>query len=164
MRGASGDGLEIRLDPASFGRLMRAARAYDAELAKAVRKRLRVAANEGVKDVKQRLLSRPFHTDAGLAAGLAAGTRVSIKTGIKTGGVSIVTTGSRLPAGKQAMVRAYDKPSFRHPVFGNRDVWVTQAGRPYFGAVLDERKPAMRAAVEQALADAAATLEGATRR
>lgn len=158
VRGNGRPELEVTIDPGDMARLLKDARAFDAELAKATRKRLRDAASEGVTDIRHRLMGRTFKTDRGLARGLAAGTKVSIRTGARTAGVSIVTTGAKLPADKQAMVRAYNKPSFRHPVHGNRDVWVNQKGRPYFGAVLDEKKPAMLAAMEAALKDAAETI------
>jgi hypothetical protein len=158
-RGTSGGSeVEVRLDPKDLGRLLREAKEFAPELAKATRKRLRDVAGEGVTDVRRRLMGRTFHHDTGLASGLAAGTKVSIRTGANTAGVSIVTTGTKLPAGKQPMVRAYNKRTFRHPVFGNRNVWVTQRGRPYFGAVLDERKSSMLQAMEAALREAAETI------
>lgn len=158
VRGSGASEVEVTIDPRDMSRLLKDARTFDAALAKATRKRLRDAAQEGVQDVKSRLMGRTFRTDAGLARGLAAGTKVSIRTGARTAGVSIVTTGAKLPADKQALVRAYNKPSFRHPVYGNRNAFVNQRGRPYFGAVLDEKKPAMLAAMEAALHDAAETI------
>lgn len=148
-----------QMDPRDLSRLLKDVKAFDAELAKALRKRLRTAGEAGVKDVKRRLMGRTFKTDVGLARGLAAGTKVSIKTSAKNAGVSIVTTGAKLPAAKQAMVRAYDKPTFRHPVYGNRAAWATQKGRPYFGAVLNESKRNMQDAIEAALRDAAKTVQ-----
>jgi anti-sigma factor RsiW len=154
----AGEGIDVQIDPAQFARLMRDVRGFDAELAKAIRRRLRDAADPAVKDVKRRLLSAPSHQRThSLRKALAAGTKLSIRTGAGTAGVSIRTTGAKLPADKQAMVRAFDKRSFRHRVFG-RDVWKVQPGRPYFGAVLDERKQPMQAAMEHALDDAAATI------
>jgi len=89
---------------------------------------------------------------------LARGIRTKISTSVRSPGVSIVATGRYLPAEKQAMVKAFNKASFRHPTFGNREAWVAQAGRPYFGAVLDWRKRQMQTAMGDALRDAAATI------
>lgn len=152
--------IDVQLDPGSLSRLLRDTRAFDAEFYKSTRKRLRDAGQAGVKDVQNRLLTATSHSNTGLRAGLAAGTKVSIKSGVRTAGVSITTTGAKLPAAKQAMVKAYNQPSLRHPVFG-RDVYVDQRGRPYFGSVLDERKPDMARAVSMALEDAARTISGA---
>lgn len=79
---------------------------------------------------------------------------MSIRAGAKVAGVQITTTGAKLPPGKRAMVRAYDKRSFRHRVFGE-NVWFTQEGRPYFGSVLTPHARQMHAGMEHALIDAA---------
>ncbi len=74
--------------------------------------------------------------------------------------VRFSASSAKLPPGRKPMTRALNKPKFRHPVFGRtvrskglrglfgkRDaVWVEQAGRPYFGAViLDERRKLLEA-------------------
>lgn len=157
----SGD-LTAGIDPAELSRLLKDVKAFNKELATATRKRLRTAGEAGVKDVQRHLRSGPSKQGKHvLREGLAKGTKTSIRGGSKTAGVSIVTTGVKLSAAKQAMTRAYNKRSFRHPVGGNRDVWVNQRGRPYFGAVLDEHKPDMQRAMEQALRDAADTIRSA---
>jgi hypothetical protein len=153
--------IEVRLDPRLLGQFLREVRGFSPELAKTTRKRLREAAVPAVNDVKKRLMGRTFKTDTGLAAGLAAGTKLSIRTGVRTAGISITTTGAKLPADKQAMVRAFDKPTIKHPVFGRR-VWVTQKGRPYFGSVLEPKQAAMRRGVELAVTDALATVRTGT--
>lgn len=162
---SGGGDLEIKIDPADMSKLLRDVRAFDANLSKALRKQLRLAAVPAVKDVQARLMGRTFKTDAGLARGLAAGTKVSIRGGKRNAGVSIVTTGAKLPAAKQAMVQAFNMPSFRHHVFqraGVKNVWVAQSGRPYFGSILNARKRDMEAAVVRALEDAAKTIRSGT--
>jgi hypothetical protein len=89
--------LTVEIDPGDFSRLLREVKAFDGELAKATRKRLRDAGQAGVKDVQKRLLTATSHSNTGLRAGLAAGTKLSIKTGVRTAGISIVTTGAKLP-------------------------------------------------------------------
>lgn len=161
--------LEVRIDPKDFSRLVRDIRDFDPKLANATRRRLRDAAKPAVADVQRRLMGRTFKTDAGLARGLAAGTKVSIRTAKRGGGIAITTTTAGFKGAdreaKAAMVRAYNKRSFRHPVFkreGRPEVWVRQNGRPYFGTVLYEKKAAMQDAMEKALQDAAATVKAAT--
>lgn len=156
---ASGE-FSAQLAPADLSRLLRDTKAFDDAFYKATRKRLRAAGQEGVKDVQRRLVTATSHSNTGLRKGLAAGTKVSIRTGARTAGVTITTTGAKLPAGKQPMVKAYNQASIRHPVYGNRSVWVDQRGRPYFGSVLDQRKRDMQTAVESALRDAAETISG----
>ena len=139
--------LELRIDRPSFGKAMRDIRAFDKNLATATRKRLRDAAKPVVGEIRGRLGSGE------IGGALAAGTKVSISTG-RRAGIRIITDGSHLPDSKQPLVRAWDKPMFRHMVFGNPEKWVSQSGRPYFGTVINPRLQQMRAAVERALQDA----------
>lgn len=158
---AADDTVQVTIDPADFARLVREVRSVDKTLATALRRRIREAAQPAVADVKTRLSGGAYRRDVGLRRGLAAGTKVSIRTGLKTAGVSIVTTAAKLPTGRQAMVFAFDKPSFRHPVFprsGEKQTWAEQKGRPYFGSVLAEHAGQMEQAVGQAVLDAARTV------
>ena len=148
----------MRLDPGDLGRLLREIKEFDNELKKATVRRLREVANPAVHQVRHRILTGTSHSNTGLRKGLAAGTKVSVKTGARTAGVSITTTGAKLPPEKQPMVRGYDKATLRHPVFGHRDRWVTQRGRPYFGSVLNPLQPDAQEAIVQAVLDAAATI------
>jgi hypothetical protein len=43
------------------------------------------------------------------------------------------------------------KKRWRHPVFGNREVWVNQPSQPYFYNVLRVAGPASRRAVNRVL-------------
>lgn len=180
----AGGELQFVIDGASFTRIMRGAKEFDADLAKATRKRLRDAAKPAIADIKRELLSIPVKRDVGLRRGLAAGTRLSIRTG-RRGGVLITTSGAKLPAGKQGLARVFNQPSFRHPVFahpeGERNartrgarmrhrlgiskrendwVWVRQSGHPYFHASIERHAEAMREAMMAALDDALQAIAG----
>jgi hypothetical protein len=153
--------ISAELDPAALRALLADVRGFDKHLYTGLRRELRGAGESGVKAVQARILSAPARTDVGLRRGLAAGVRVAIRNGAKAAGVSITETGSKLPADKRVLVKLFDKPSFRHRVYGG-DTWVTQAGRPNFGSVLDERKADMQAAAQRALNDALRTIGEAT--
>jgi hypothetical protein len=72
----------------------------------------------------------------GIRAALIAGTRDSVSFTAKSAGVRIVTSGAGL--GEHiGMLKAYNKGSFRHPVFGNTSLWVEQLGNPYFDKVIE---------------------------
>lgn len=43
---------------------------------------------------------------------------------------------SGLPEGYGALPRAFDRRRFRHPVYGNVQVWVNQRGRPWFARIM----------------------------
>lgn len=47
------------------------------------------------------------------------------------------------------------RSSFRHPVFGNRNVWVSQATRPFLAPAFDTHAAAATKAAEQAIDSAA---------
>lgn len=46
---------------------------------------------------------------------------------------------------------------FRHPVFGNRDNWVTQGTRPFLMPAMEANRDTLRKAIVTAVEDAAAT-------
>ena len=53
------------------------------------------------------------------------------------------------------MLRLYNKPSWRHPVFGNREAaWETQSGNPYFRNVLDKHVDSLGRAIDRAMDEA----------
>jgi hypothetical protein len=58
------------------------------------------------------------------------------------------------------MLKALNTASFRHPLFGDKEHWYDQPGRPYFGAVLKRHQPEMVKAIESALDDAVKALGG----
>lgn len=144
-------------DPKDLGQLLKDARDFDRQFYTAFRKRLRVAGESGVKDVQAHILAGPSkQTKHSLRFGLAAGTSVSIRGGALAG-ISVTTTGSKLPPAKKPLVLAYNKRTFRHPLFGGQ-VWKEQAGHPVFYPVLDRHRPQMAAGAEQALVDASRTI------
>ena len=92
------------------------------------------------------------------AALVAKGISFRIATGKNGGSGRFVSSGKNLPADRKPMFRALNKAKFRHPVFGDKDAWVEQAGRPYFGAVVLEEREALKKAISDALDEAAAAL------
>lgn len=66
-----------------------------------------------------------FPEGGGLAALMAERARfnVSTRTGLRTTGVRLVARGK----GRRTLQTASQRGTIRHPVFGNRQVWVTQS-------------------------------------
>lgn len=95
----------------------------------------------------------------GTREAIARGIGLRIAPGVRTPGIRVVSAGSTLDPSRKAMVKAFNRTTFRHPVFGNRNDWVNQSGRPYFGAVIDRHREAFQKAVEEAIAAATKTLE-----
>lgn len=85
--------------------------------------------------------------------------RVQVRTGAETAGVRIVI--GKKNGGAQAANRGH----IRHPVFGNRDVWVVQSVPPgWFDEPMKDSAPAIRRDIERAMNDVAEKVVRETRR
>lgn len=98
--------------------------------------------------------------NSGLRQTIAAANRVSVSTA-KTGvNVTFTMKSSTLPPDQRKLGRKWNSAKgWRHPVFGNTNVWVTQVGKPYFDKVIRKNtdvlaggaRAAMQAAAESIL-------------
>ena len=138
-----------------FAKLSAALRNADKRIQREMRKAIRKSGEDAVRDVRAAIQAIPSsgQSGTGVRAALAAGTTVSISASARSAGVTIKTSPNRLPGNKRALAKAMNKPSFRHPVFGNG--WVSQAGNPYFGRVVGQHADEMRAGIERAMVTAA---------
>ncbi len=139
MPGRHDQGLQIVIDPGEWYRLKQELDRFDPALARALRKRIRNAGNVAAQEVIKtlRLPSPDGGPDRGLSReALAQATRVTVSFAKRAAGARIVTSSSRLPDEHKGLLKVYNKTRFRHPVFGDRDFWVYQQGRPYFGEVI----------------------------
>ena len=131
---------------------------FDPALYRSLRKTLRDVGQIGVDGVREMLAmgSPDGGPDEGTnRAALAAGTRAAVSFAKRGGSVRIVTSGSKLSAEHRALLAAYNTRSWRHPVFGNRDNWDDQAGRPYFyGPIRKAGKKEMAEGIQAAVNDA----------
>lgn len=108
---------------------------FDKAIIRGVRKRIRNIGQGAIGEVKKTLrLPPPTSGDSSTGAreALEAGTRVAISFSKRSAGAKITTSGSA----HNGFAAPYNRKSFRHPVHGNRNAWVNQEGRPYFGAVI----------------------------
>lgn len=130
-------------------------------LRSALRKRMKKAADQAAADVRAEVQRSPRSSgrgrSTGLRKGIAAGVKVTLSTTATKVGVAIQATGSGLPAGQKRLVRAYNKPRFRHPVYGTGR-WVQQAGRPYFTKPIEARQGDVQDAVIAAMREAVESL------
>lgn len=157
----SGGDTSLRIEADEFTSLMRDAKAFDRDLGLRLRRHIRDAAKPIVLDVRRKVLEDPPGDrpgSAGTRAAIARGVGLRIATGSKGGAVTVAASARALPANRRAMLRAYNSRQWRHPTFGNRDVWQTQHGNPFFGAAVLAHREQLRAAVEAALNEAAAAL------
>lgn len=129
----------VTIDPQSWYDLNTELKAFDPALSRALRRRIKGLGEDAVDKVRETLREPSPDTgdDSGEGrAALSAGTRVTVSFARRTAGAKIVTSPSRLPAAHKGLAAVYNKARFRHPVFGNKGTYVTQSGRPYFGAVI----------------------------
>lgn len=78
---------------------------------------------------------------------------------VRARGVTIECNSSRMPADQRNLPRALDSPrGWRHPVYGNREVWAHQMGGPWFYKTLLGHAPAFRKAISDAMDDIAARI------
>ncbi len=123
-----------------------------------------------VKGVKGRgtLRRSAFHQSASLRGRKARarkggyGLRAAVAQGIKgkvsyTGkklGARITVETSHLPPSQRTLPRHLDNPrGWRHPVWGNREVWVKQVGEPYFSGPIERHLPEVRRDIRAAVDD-----------
>lgn len=94
---------------------------------------------------------RPNTRSTGLRDRVARTLTVEIKT---TGNprVRFISKGDKMPAGQQNMPRNMDKPKgWRHPVFGNWEMWVAQTGGPWFWPPIKRKIRVFRERIDEAI-------------
>ncbi len=181
------NGSGIHIDADEFGALFRELEQVDKRLALEIKRRLREQGKPLVKEMRDAATSpkskrsarivqtrrkqrsgQEYEVRTTTSKQVAAGLGFRMGTG-KTPFVRFSASSAKLPAGRKPMVRALNKPKFRHPVFGRTQragglrgllgkretVWVEQAGRPYFGAVLLDERERLARAINEALDDVA---------
>jgi hypothetical protein len=88
---------------------------------------------------------------------------VDIKTITRSGSATTdaVVSVYAKASGKQRRLKSLDEGRLTHPVYGNREHWVTQAVQPgWFTGPAEAAAPRVRAELEQALRDVAAKAAG----
>ena len=128
----------------------------DRELLKRFRKELRAAAKPLVPAVRASIRSIPSsrpYSAAGLRGRMARATGLEVKTTGRQAAVIIRVDGRKMPQDAKAL-QAYmegTKPRWRHPVFGNRNVYVQQPPHPYFFTVMRAGGVRARVAVNRVI-------------
>lgn len=148
-------------------------KAHREDLGRGLVKAMKRAAEPTLEDL--RAAARGIHTTGVRKPGAkhpfvrvmpAKGTRAKIAESI-TARVSLFAedprvqfrTGRGLPEGLRSMPRRFDEAEFRHPVMGNRDVWVSQRGDPWFWEPIKNNLSTFRAEIDQALEETRQMLE-----
>lgn len=134
-------------------------RAGETELVRELTAAMRRAAAPVPDQIRAGL--RPHLPDR-YAATLDAGVRlgVSVRTSDRDPGVSVT---AQALGGKGRKLRRLDAGLLTHPVYGNREVWRTQAVEPgWFTGPAQDATPQVRREIERALEDVAAAAASKT--
>lgn len=130
-------------------------RMNDKKLKAEFRKELREAAKPMVPAVRQAIQqipsSQPYRPE-GLRGLMSKAVRLEVKTTGRQAGVRIRVDGRKMPTHMRAL-QAYmegKKHPWRHPVWGNREVWVKQDPHPYFYKTVMPMSVRARAGVNKA--------------
>lgn len=108
-------------------------------------------AERRVRSVQRRLTKA-----ASLREQIAAASGSSVSASDKKVALAFRVRAGNLPPSQRKLPRRWDKPGgWRHPVFGNRDVWVTQIGHPYFRTTVTAGRDQVTAGVVTAMTAAA---------
>lgn len=90
---------------------------------------------------------------------ISAAIKISVRTTGRNTGVMVVANKGKYPRKFNNAAAQFNRAGWRHPVFGNTQVWVTQVGKPgYFDSIMGD-KPEYLEAVRsclQAMADSIA--------
>lgn len=100
---------------------------------------------------------RAFRRSTRLRDAVASATKLQI-----TGkGVRFVVASGQLPESQRTLPRHLDSPKgWRHPVFGNKEHWVSQKGGPWFAETIKKKAPAFRSAIVKAMDEITKDIEG----
>lgn len=103
-----------------------------------------------------RALNRKLAKGSSLREQIAAAAGASVSASDKKVALSFRVRAGNLPPSQRKLPRRWDKPNgWRHPVYGNRNVWVPQIGHPYFGSTIVKSKDQVTTAVVTAMTTAA---------
>lgn len=129
----------------------------DREVTSRFRRDLRVAAAPLVPAVRSSAMAIPSRQTHGKRTGLrrdiARAVTLRVRTAGKLASVAIFVDGRKMPDREGALPQYMEgtRPRWRHPVFGNPDVWVVQSPHPYFYRVVVPLGFASRVAINRTI-------------
>ena len=141
---------EVSIDTSSFAKFSRDLKRAEPVLARELRKDM-LAAGEVVA-VGARTLARGFSRKGDGTDRIPA----NIKVGVAGNRIRVYVPQKRAPEAR--VIEHGGQPgTFRHPVFGNPDVWVSQPAHPFLHPAADAARPAVvvlaKRAIDKALSE-----------
>jgi hypothetical protein len=153
--------VKFEIRAAELNRLSVELRRFQPKLLSALRARMKQIGAAAIAAVDAKLdLPSP---DSGNYPGdvrdeLKQGTSTVVSFSRTQAGVRIATRNTHLPPEHAGVLKSYNMPVFRHPLYGNRSVWVEQKGRPYFSAAILPLQPQMQDRIYFAIDEAARSI------
>lgn len=111
------------------------------ELRRELRPRLRQAGEHVRNAVRQ---------NAGFSSRIPGAVGLTVSFASRTGGVRVRVNSKRAPHARP-LENLGKAGSFRHPVYGNRDVWVSQAAHPFFFPAVQANRDKVKGLVADAV-------------
>jgi len=167
----------VDYDVSEFVKFYKAVGNIDVELKKQLRKAIMESTKPIVQDVRSTVLALPSKRSVtstrkkkgetlGLRASIAAATKSEFDGNAKRGAlVRIKVSGSRFQAvsGRYRTLPRYlegrTKKVWRHPVFGNKEVWVSQNSKPYLFNTVLKYRDAVERSIAKAVDDTLQTID-----
>lgn len=103
--------------------------------------------------VALRTSAKPIAATAASLAPSLSGSATQIGPTVRVvGGVTKIAVKAGFEGRSEPPAKAFEGPGpFRHPVFGNRNVWVSQAPKPYLRPAIEQHKAAVALAADEAV-------------
>lgn len=142
-------------------RLSAAARASgDRSLGGLLSRNLRAEAEPAKQAVRRGVLAtRGGSTGTGLRRRIAGRVQTRVRTTGAYTGVQVRIDARGMPSGQRALPARLDgEGRWRHPVYGNTRVWVSQRSDPYFDKALRPLMPKWQQAAQRAMQETAAAI------
>jgi hypothetical protein len=103
-----------------------------------------------------RSVAKKLEKARSLRESIAGASGSAVSAGARKVELAFKVRASQLPASQRKLPRRWDQENgWRHPVFGNRNVWVTQRGHPYFRKTIFRSRDEVTSGVVTAMSTAA---------
>lgn len=104
-----------------------------------------------LSDRQKQALHKRLARAESLRDSIAAAAGSSASAGNLKASLAFRVRAGALPPSQRKLPRRWDSPTgWRHPVFGNREVWVKQVGHPYFRSTINSRRGELDSGVQAA--------------
>lgn len=168
--------MTIRVDASDLKKVARIAKEFSPELRKQLMKQLRASGQIGATVAKEQIRNMPSGSTSSRYVAVSKKGRIVEKhlRDLIADAVTVSVTTTRSPdvrirvrktpalqaIGAGGIAKAINTGKWRHPVFGDREVWVYQKGVEFFDKPIQALRPKIEVAVKKALDDAIQTAKG----